>query len=274
MNMFNFMDGINGMTGIYSLVVLSGLFFINLNEHLVHDDLILFPAISLLIFGFYNFRKTALFFAGDIGSMGVILGGSGQGEAMCANRVNGARAGVFYGGASTQTDISGNIPGAGSYAGAFYLGNIINLDNNKNPIQLCRIGTNLVNVKIAEQYLQMADAAKAAGINLKISSAFRSPFDGISTKSSKGKSVAASSQDYLYTSYQKQKSGLKSYVYNGTSKRRKGQTIKLGGFNLAAKPGYSNHGSGIGLDLNAGGKSKSRYSGVNKEIYVWLVKNS
>lgn len=68
-NMFNFMDGINGMTGIYSLVVLSGLFFINLNEHLVHDDLILFPAISLLIFGFYNFRKKALFFAGDIGSI-------------------------------------------------------------------------------------------------------------------------------------------------------------------------------------------------------------
>jgi UDP-GlcNAc:undecaprenyl-phosphate/decaprenyl-phosphate GlcNAc-1-phosphate transferase len=68
-NMFNFMDGINGMTGIYSLVVLSGLFFINLNEHLVHDDLILFPAISVLIFGFYNFRKTALFFAGDIGSI-------------------------------------------------------------------------------------------------------------------------------------------------------------------------------------------------------------
>jgi UDP-GlcNAc:undecaprenyl-phosphate GlcNAc-1-phosphate transferase len=72
MNMFNFMDGINGITGIYSLVVLSGLFFINLNEDIVHEDLIIFSAISLLIFGFYNFRKTALFFAGDIGS--VIMG--------------------------------------------------------------------------------------------------------------------------------------------------------------------------------------------------------
>jgi len=32
-NMFNFMDGINGLTGMYSLVVLSGFYFINLNEN-------------------------------------------------------------------------------------------------------------------------------------------------------------------------------------------------------------------------------------------------
>lgn len=68
-NLFNFMDGVNGITGLYSIAVLSVFYFINLNEEIINPDLILYSLISLVVFGFYNFRKKALFFAGDIGSV-------------------------------------------------------------------------------------------------------------------------------------------------------------------------------------------------------------
>ncbi|PKQ68737.1 UDP-GlcNAc--UDP-phosphate GlcNAc-1-phosphate transferase [Labilibaculum manganireducens] len=71
-NAYNFMDGINGITGAYSLAVLSGLWMIN-NYHVnfVENELIYCTALGLLVFNFYNFRKKAKCFAGDVGSIAI-----------------------------------------------------------------------------------------------------------------------------------------------------------------------------------------------------------
>ena len=67
------MDGINGITGLYSLSILIGFYFLNRQTGLVNEDLLLFLGISLSVFGFFNFRKKALFFAGDIGSISIAV---------------------------------------------------------------------------------------------------------------------------------------------------------------------------------------------------------
>ena len=66
------MDGINGMTGLYSLVTLGSLLYINQNFIAFTDNnFIIYPIIASLVFLFFNFRKKAKCFMGDIGSMGV-----------------------------------------------------------------------------------------------------------------------------------------------------------------------------------------------------------
>ena len=65
--------------------------------------------------------------AENAGSMGIIVGGSGQGEAMCANKVKGIRAAVYYGGRGYQRDINGNKMGVVASA---------RLHNNANVLSL------------------------------------------------------------------------------------------------------------------------------------------
>ncbi|MDX1828792.1 MAG: glycosyltransferase family 4 protein [Lutibacter sp.] len=68
-NLYNFMDGINGITGLYSLVVLSGFLLLNYNNQIVETNLLYYSILSIGVFGYYNFRKKARMFAGDIGSI-------------------------------------------------------------------------------------------------------------------------------------------------------------------------------------------------------------
>ncbi|MFM7850860.1 MAG: hypothetical protein ACKO96_02865, partial [Flammeovirgaceae bacterium] len=70
LNAYNFMDGINGLTAGYSAVIMCCLLYINSYVvHFTEANLIVTFLISLLVFGYFNFRRVAVCFAGDVGSM-------------------------------------------------------------------------------------------------------------------------------------------------------------------------------------------------------------
>lgn len=71
-NAYNFMDGINGITGGYSLVVLTVLVYINSEVVSFVDENLIYTVIcSVLVFCFFNFRNRAKCFAGDVGSVSI-----------------------------------------------------------------------------------------------------------------------------------------------------------------------------------------------------------
>lgn len=71
-NVYNFMDGINGITGGYSLSVLIGFWIVNNYQvAFITNDLIYFMMIPIIIFSYFNFRTKAKCFAGDVGSISI-----------------------------------------------------------------------------------------------------------------------------------------------------------------------------------------------------------
>lgn len=72
-NVYNFMDGINGITAGYSLAVLAPLMLLNQGGVYVEESLVIVSIISVLVFCIFNFRPKgkAKCFAGDVGSIGI-----------------------------------------------------------------------------------------------------------------------------------------------------------------------------------------------------------
>ena len=78
-NVFNFMDGINGITGGYSIAVIVPLLVkseelkVKSGAGFIDETLLIVIGLSVLVFCFFNFRKKARCFAGDVGSIGMAL---------------------------------------------------------------------------------------------------------------------------------------------------------------------------------------------------------
>nr|WP_315162565.1 glycosyltransferase family 4 protein [uncultured Flavobacterium sp.] len=70
-NAFNFMDGINGITVLYAMVSLLTFGYLYQNED--QFPVFILMGISCLVFGFFNIRKKAKTFAGDVGSISMAV---------------------------------------------------------------------------------------------------------------------------------------------------------------------------------------------------------
>lgn len=70
-NAFNFMDGINGITVLYALVSLVTFRF--LPEMVTSVPMLDVMSIACLVFAFFNLRKRAKTFAGDVGSVAMAM---------------------------------------------------------------------------------------------------------------------------------------------------------------------------------------------------------
>ena len=69
-NIFNFMDGINGLTILYSLSFLMSFYYINTEfTSFINPNMLLVMIICNVIIGFLNIRTKAVCFIGDVGSI-------------------------------------------------------------------------------------------------------------------------------------------------------------------------------------------------------------
>lgn len=87
--------------------------------------------------------------ADETGARGIIVGGSGQGEAMCANRVSGVRAAVFYG--PRQVTAALDIEGGHSEDGF----DAVRLPRRHNNANILAIGARFISGNEADEAVRI-----------------------------------------------------------------------------------------------------------------------
>lgn len=127
-----------------------------------------------------------------------------------------------------------------------------------------------VQKKVALAYLAMKEQAKKDGISLAVSSGFRPGFGpNKRITSSKGNSINFTTQETLrrdkgrwVASERAKYSSDDDFIFKAPAE---------GCSPATAAPGASNHGNGVAIDLNTGGRTN--YSPLDTANYVWLIKN-
>jgi UDP-N-acetylmuramyl pentapeptide phosphotransferase/UDP-N-acetylglucosamine-1-phosphate transferase len=70
-NAFNFMDGINGITVLYALVSIATFAYVHQGDE--YFQVLVLLGLACVVFGFFNVRKRAKTFAGDVGSISMAV---------------------------------------------------------------------------------------------------------------------------------------------------------------------------------------------------------
>ena len=143
--------------------------------------------------------------------------------------------------------------------------------NDRRILDLVVVDNQPVWKPVALAFLAMKEAAQAAGVTLTVVSGFRPAFGAnLTVTTTKGRQITVTTQETLrrdrsrwIASVRSQYSSDEDFVFKAPSSGYSAQT---------AKPGSSNHGSGISIDLNVGGRDN--FTPLNTANYVWLVKNS
>lgn len=144
-------------------------------------------------------------------------------------------------------------------------------DNSGVIRKLISIKGKAVDELVGIAFLKMQAAAKKDKIELSINSGFRPAFGkNYVGKTSKGNNISVTTQESLRRDksnwVMSERAKYKSdddFVFNAPSTAYKPYT---------AKPGSSNHGNGIALDLNVG--SRISFNKILKDkVYSWLIKN-
>jgi len=142
-------------------------------------------------------------------------------------------------------------------------------NNAKKQIKMYLVpndGTQAIRDDAAFAYAAMKEAAKKDGVNIQLGSGYRPAFGEFSKiKTKSGKELSVTSQYSIRKSRAPGKG--EDYWLTAPSNAYSPQV---------APPGKSNHGNGIGLDLNTGGYPSYPGSPFNQggKIMEWLTKNA
>lgn len=142
-------------------------------------------------------------------------------------------------------------------------------DNNGNKPKLVVVDNKIMTETLAQAYLSMKQAAAADNVTVGLSSGFRPAFGpNVTLPTTKGRQILVTTQESIrrdrsrWSGRQNWTGDDQSYIMNAPASLFSPQT---------AKPGSSNHGGGIAVDLTTGNRPSGN---LNTVLYKWLINNA